>query len=967
MKILLAALLLSSVVCSALAQSRVPWTTSQVAGSPEPPRAFVSEQILPQLPLREALELATVPGSDRLIVVERRGRLATFSPIGSAAAADELIDLLSLHANLSNAYGVVLHPLFRENRQIFVCYALRDGLEDGTRVSRFTLTSLDPLRADPGSEEIILTFRAGGHNGANLRFGPDGYLYISTGDAGPAAPPDLYNTGQDTSDLLSSILRIDVDRRDPGRNYRVPPDNPWASPAPAAGNGSPGPSGPVTRPEIWAYGLRNPWKMSFDRATGNLWCGDVGWELWEMVHLIRRGGNYGWSAYEAGQPIKPQLANPLAPISAPIVAHGHAEAASITGGFVYHGKQFPELTDAYVYGDFATGKIWALWHDGAKITRHEEIADTPHSVVTFGETDDGELYYLHYGTPTTVHRLVRNPQPAPADFPRTLSATGLFADVPRQQPAAGVYPFTISSPMWNDGATASRWVALRGTSKVTTAVTVKRDEKSNEIKANYATKWPTDAVLARTLTLGQLAPTPAERTKPIETQLLHYDGANWNGYSYRWNEAGTDAELVPAEGAEVALRAAADAQALGPAIRSYQWRFHSRADCLRCHNSRTPGPLAFSPTQLAGGGAQQPVELIDRGLVDANFFEQTRLVAESSVGPAASARAVLTANCAHCHTAHAGGAVSIFLNPDLLTGQMNVVGVEPSQGGLGLKEPKIIAPGDPWNSVLVARMAKLGTGHMPLIGAHEVDVAGLKVIEDWIARMPADHPAPPPWAEMTWDRGAVERELVTVGGALRLRRAIDDGKLDADLRAVAFKLAWTSPESTVRDIYERFKPDENRERTLGPRIDAEELLRLRGDPVRGAALVGPAGKLASCQACHFIEGKGRHFGPDLSKLGARQTPAQILESILSPAKTVAAEYRPRVVELRDGTTQVGFVLARAAGEISLTVPTGPPLKIRTADIKAQKTLPTSLMPEGQLQGVTPQEAADLLAYLANLK
>lgn len=967
MKISLFVLVLTSGLCLARGQPRLAWTTSQVDGSPEPPKAFVSEQILPQLPLREALELATIPGSDRLIVVERRGRIASFSPTGSAEAADDLVDLLALRSNLSNAYGVAVHPQFRQNRQLFVSYALRDGLEDGTRVSRFTLTSLDPLRADPQSEEIILTFRAGGHNGANLRFGPDGYLYISTGDAGPAAPPDLYNTGQDTSDLLSSILRIDVDRRDPGRNYSVPPDNPWPNAAAAAGEGSPGPARPAIRPEIWAYGLRNPWKMSFDRATGNLWCGDVGWELWEMVHLIRRGGNYGWSAYEAGQPIKPQLANMLAPISAPIVAHGHAEAASITGGFVYHGKQFPELANAYVYGDFATGKIWALWHDGAKIARHEEIADTPHSIVTFGEADDGELYYLHYGTPTTVHRLVRNPQLTPTAFPRTLSATGLFADVARRQPAAGVYPFSIASPMWDDGATASRLIGLRDTSKVTTAVTIKRDAKSNEIKAEYATKWPKGAVLARTLTLGQLAPTPAEGAKPIETQLLHYDGANWNGYSYRWNEAGTDAELVPAEGTELVLRAAADAHAIGQSSRSYLWRFHSRSDCLRCHNSRTPGPLAFSPTQLGGGGGQQPGELIDRGLVDANFFEQTRLGAEFSVGPGASARALLTANCAHCHTAHAGGAVAMFFSPELLTGQMNVVGVEPSQGALGLQNPKLVDPGDPWNSVLVARMAKTGSGHMPLIGAHEVDVGGLKVIEDWIARMPSDHPAPKPWDDVTWDEATIKRELATVAGALRLRRAIDDGKLDRAQRATAFELAWTSPESTVRDIFERFKPEGLRERTLGSSINPADVLSLRGDAARGATLISAAGKLAACQTCHVIQGQGRHFGPDLSKIGAEQSAPQILESILAPSKIIAPQYRPTVVELRDGSTQVGFVLTRSESEVSLTIPSGQTIRIKTSDIGAEKTLPASLMPEGQLQGLTPQEAADLVSYFASLK
>jgi putative heme-binding domain-containing protein len=951
---------------SAIGQSRVPWTTSQIDGHPEPPKAFVQEQVFAKMKFAEALELAAVPGSDRLLIVERRGKISSFSTRGDSDSADLILDLLSLHPKLDHAFGIVLHPRFRETRQIFVCYALPDGQVDGSRVSRFTLTSLDPLRADPQSEEIILTWRSGGHNGGSLQFGPDGYLYVSTGDAGPAAPPDLAKTGQDTSDFLASILRIDVDHTDPGRKYRVPADNPWIDAT--AGAGATAGVAPPVRPELWAYGLRNPWKMSFDRTTGDLWCGDIGWELWEMVHLIKRGGNYGWSAYEASQPIRPELANPLAPITKPIVAHAHSEAASITGGFVYRGKQFPELARGYVYGDFVTGKIWALWYDGQQITRHEEIADTPHSIVAFGEDDAGELYYLHYAGQTTIHRLVRNPQAvASSRFPRRLSATGLFADVARQQPAAGVYPYSITSPLWEDGAAAQRWIALRDTSSVVTTVNVQRDGRSNNIRADYSTKWPKDAVLARTITRDRLALTPAERSAPIETQVLHFDGEAWNAYAYRWNDTGTDAELVPPAGSEMTLRVAADANAVGPRSRELTWRFQSRAECLRCHNTWNNGTLAFTPSQLRGSGRRQMNQFIDHGIVNGDFFEQTRLGGESSVGDNRSARAVLHANCAHCHTAHAGGAVSIFLNQELLTGQMNIVDVVPSQGGLGLKQPKLVDPGDPWNSVLAVRMAKTGAGHMPLAGSREVDIEGLKTIEDWIARMPSNRASPKPWTDTSWDQATIERELLTVNGAMRLRRAIDDGKLDAAQRAAAFKIAWASPESTVRDIFERFKPDEQRERTLGAVIDSAALLRLPSDAARGARLVSPDGKLASCQACHFIQGQGRHFGPDLSRIGAQQSPAQILESIVAPSKTVAPLYRTTVIALRDGTTQAGFVRARGVSEIVLTIPSGQSVRIKHTDVAAENVLLTSSMPEGQLQGLTAQEAADLVAYLASLK
>ena len=162
---------------------------------------------------------------------------------------------------------------------------------------------------------------AGGHNGAHLQFGPDGCLYISTGDGGQSFPPDGRNTGQDISDLLAAILRIDVDHPDPGKLYSIPADNPFVSTAGARG-------------EIWAYGLRNPWKICFDPADGSLWVGDVGWEMWEMIYRIERGGNYGWSIVE-GQPSRctPSGKRGPTPILPPTVEHDHTEARSITGGY----------------------------------------------------------------------------------------------------------------------------------------------------------------------------------------------------------------------------------------------------------------------------------------------------------------------------------------------------------------------------------------------------------------------------------------------------------------------------------------------------------------------------------------------------------------------------------------------------------------------------------------------------------
>ena len=193
-----------------------------------------------------------------------------------------------------------------------------------------------------------------------------------------------------------------------------PPDNPFIKTS-------------GVRPEIWAFGFRNPWRMSFDRATGDLWVGDVGWELWEMIHKVKRGGNYGWSVMEGPQPVHVDWKRGPGPILPPTIAHPHSEAASITGGYVYHGARLPELAGAYIYGDYQTGTIWGLRTTGEKITWHQELARSPLHLVAFGESQDGELFLIDHDRTHQIYRLVPNPAAKAKDnFPRRLGETGLF-------------------------------------------------------------------------------------------------------------------------------------------------------------------------------------------------------------------------------------------------------------------------------------------------------------------------------------------------------------------------------------------------------------------------------------------------------------------------------------------------------------------------------------------------------------
>ena len=350
--------------------ARTPWAGSRLVGSPDPAPPLKLVNAFPKAKFNNPLLMAQPPGGGRLFVAEQGGKIFSMRAVPDAvpelcfdpAAELKNFKLTPNAVGFESTYGLAFHPKFAENRQCFVCYTLKakdkPNLAEGTRVSRFTMTKAEPPRIDPASEEILFTYLQGGHNGGDLHFGPDGMLYVSTGDAASPNPPDEFKTGQDITDLLSSVLRIDVDRKDAGKAYAVPRDNPFVG---TEVDGKP------ARPEVWAYGFRNPWRMSFDRGTGELWAGDVGWELWELVHKVERGGNYGWSAVEGRQPVNTGIKLGPTPIRPPVVEIPHTDGASVTGGYVYRGKKFPALVGKYVFGDWVTKRIWAAEVKGTEL------------------------------------------------------------------------------------------------------------------------------------------------------------------------------------------------------------------------------------------------------------------------------------------------------------------------------------------------------------------------------------------------------------------------------------------------------------------------------------------------------------------------------------------------------------------------------------------------------------------------
>lgn len=283
--------------------------------------------------------------------------------------------------NEEGMLGMVFHPDYKKNGQFFVYYTA-EGTPRQSVVSRFQVSKENPNRADADSEQIVLAIDQpyGNHNGGSIEFGPDGYLYIGLGDGGSGNDP--LGNGQNLENLLGSILRIDVDQTSDGKNYAIPADNPFVDQA-------------KVKPEIYAYGLRNVWRLSFDSKTGTLYAGDVGQDLWEEVNIIKKGGNYGWSIREGTHNFgnRKQSAN-AKPIE-PIWEYDHRIGRSITGGVVYRGSRLPELEGMYVYADYVSGKIWALQYDeqDGKVIRNMQISSGGIPVMSFGADQDGELYY----------------------------------------------------------------------------------------------------------------------------------------------------------------------------------------------------------------------------------------------------------------------------------------------------------------------------------------------------------------------------------------------------------------------------------------------------------------------------------------------------------------------------------------------------------------------------------------------
>jgi len=675
-----------------------------IVSSISTPRAFPSISF--HLPV---LMLQAPQDSTRWYVVQQGGQVKLFTNSSTAATSSTVIDISARVASPDSGangelglLGMAFHPNFSTNHFVYLFYS-HVGHPVVSYLSRFS--SLDNgLTWDPASEQVLLTVTKpyNNHNGGNLAFGADGYLYVGYGDGGSGDDPQ--NLAQNPQRLLGKMIRIDVDGGSP---YGIPADNPYRGNALCnTGTGS------ANCPEIYATGLRNPWRWSFDSATNILWAGDVGQNTYEEVDQISRGGNYGWRCRE-GMHVNPDAgvdlsACPVSGLIDPVAEYDHTLGQSITGGYVYRGSAIAGLVGSYLFADYVSGRIWALRQSVTSAFERIELADTPYLISSFAQGNDNELYFLSYSD-GQIHALQAGGGASAGGVPTLLSQTGCVSANDARQPASGLIPYAPNASFWSDGAAKSRWLAVP-------------DGQTIGVASDGDFAFPNGSVLVKNFNLnGQL----------VETRLFmrHPDGV-WAGYSYEWNSAQTDATLVPSVGKT-------------KAVGTQTWIYPSQAQCLQCHTAGAGYTLGLEVSQLdgdlpyplTGRTANQMSTLTHIGMFSSTPASVAALPDPFGSAPLASrARAYLHSNCSGCHRPNGGTPSNLDLRYTTTLAQTNACGAAPQAGTLGVANAKIIAPGDAGSSVLVSRMNRRppDTNGMPPVASSLPDSDGVNLITAWI-------------------------------------------------------------------------------------------------------------------------------------------------------------------------------------------------------------------------------------------
>lgn len=678
----LAALALAVLSCGDAAPT---YTPGRCINLPRPPsRDLVAlAPAFTSVDFEDGIDLVQSPvDPDRWYLATQSGALHTFTANDQSVALD--LSTIIATGGEAGLLGVAFHPDFAGNGHLYVSYTA-PGAPLISTIARYT-SSDDGRTFDPATATVILTVDQpySNHNGGDIAFGPDGLFYFGLGDGGSAGDP--MGNAQNPDSLLGKLLRIDVDSGDP---YAIPDDNPYAT-----GGG---------RPEIFASGLRNPWRLGFDRDTGDLWAGDVGQNTWEEVDRVERGHNYGWDIKEGPDCFEQDDCDD-AELTAPIAAYRNISIASVIGGAVYRGRDIPEIAGMYIYTDFYSGTIWGVVPGDEPVV----LAETgERGLAAFAQDQDGELYIVNYSG--QIFRLtLAAPDDGPG-LPDSLMATGCVAVADPATPPADAIAYDLNVPFWSDGATKDRWLILP-------------DDQQIRVEQDGDWTLPSGSVIIKNFRL-------AERL--IETRLFvrHADGA-WAGYNYAWNDDATDATLLE--------------DSLVKNFGDQSWTYPSRTDCMFCHTAEAGRTLGLETSQLArtltidGEQVDQLDHLVERGALASRPVGAPLPNTDSDAQLERRARAYLHANCSHCHRPDGpGGRANIDLRFTTPAAAVGVCDAKPRAGDLDIFDARLVAPGDPARSILSARMRTLGSTRMPPLASARVDDAGADLVDAWISSLTA--------------------------------------------------------------------------------------------------------------------------------------------------------------------------------------------------------------------------------------
>jgi glucose/arabinose dehydrogenase len=715
----------------------------------DPPRSgFGTIDPVNGMVFKQPVAVATPPNeTNRLFIVERPGTIVVITNL-AAPTRTVFLDLAhaTASANLEEGLlGLEFHPGFATNGYFFIfrmTYTNTPGFTNvlHDRLSRFQVAPDNPNIADPRSEVPILSQPdySSTHNAGDLKFGSDGYLYISLGDSDPPLSQKGEKSQLLDKGFFGGILRIDIDKK-PGNlppnpysggstHYSIPRDNPFVGCTNYFGK-SLDPN--TLRTEYFALGLRNPWRFCFRPGTAELYCADVGNDIWEEINLITPGGNYGWPYFEGTNQYISHVPMPPAGFvqSPPILVYnqgsGTNEGYSVIGGLFYEGESLPGLNAKYVFGDYRTGHIWATAFDG----KMQRLTGISKGLAAFGKDprDNGVLMINHWDG--TIRKLAYVPPESASPFPQTLSATGIFNDIANLAAKNDFLPYQINSPFWSDYAIKRRWFRLPGT------------EEKIGFQALGPWKWPAGTIFVKHFELEITNGLPSSRQR-VETRLLVKTEEGVYGVTYKWNKAQTDAVLVPDEGAHETFSIHQEGS-----TRFQQWRYPARNECLHCHTKSAGFVLGANTLQLNRwartpiGFENQISALQKTGCFQAPPDELASLQRIVSIDDPNQplekrVRSYLAANCAQCHNPSEGLWDYGAFRDAQLTTPLSETGL------LG----RGVTPNDSLASLLYLKLAFTGPNRMPPIGSTEINRIATNAVLTWIDSLP-----PRPWSRSDID------------------------------------------------------------------------------------------------------------------------------------------------------------------------------------------------------------------------